>query len=233
MLDAIMFDLDGTLLPMDYDTFSKGYLSLLSETVAKYGYTKESLLGAMWKGVGAMVRNDGSYSNKDVFWKVFAGILGEHVYKDIPKFDEFYSNEFHNAKVYTAPTTLARELVDLAKTNAHKVVLATHPLFPRVAVNARLEWCGLSESDFDHVTDYDNSSFCKPNPKYFTQICEKLGIESSRCLMIGNNMQEDIAASAAAGMSTYLITDCLITDGADIETPEGSFLECISYLKSL
>ena len=233
MLDAIMFDLDGTLLPMVYEEFMHGYLGLLSNAVAKYGYTKERLLGSMWKGVGAMIANDGSRTNKEVFWDVFFGLLGSDSYGDIPKFDEFYSNDFHKAKQYTKPTVLAKTAVDIAKTKANKVVLATNPFFPRVAVASRLEWCGLKESDFDYITDYENSSFCKPNPKYFEQMAEKLSIDLSNSLMVGNNMQEDIAASAAASMKTYLITDCLIDDGEGVDTPSGSFEDFLNFLKNL
>ena len=233
MLDAILFDLDGTLLPMDYEEFTKGYLDLLSDAVAPYGYKKDALLGAMWKGVAAMLKNNGSELNKEVFWRVFFGLLGENSYDDIPVFDEFYTKGFHDAKAFTQPNGLAKELVMAAREKAGKVILATNPFFPRVAVKARLEWCGLSESNFDHITEYENSSFCKPNPKYYIEICEKLGISSNNCMMIGNNMQEDIVASKAVGMSTYLITDCLIDNGEKTETPQGTFEECIEFLKKL
>ncbi len=233
MLDAILFDLDGTLLPMDYEEFTKGYLDLLSDAMASHGYKKEALLGAMWKGVAAMMKNDGKETNKDVFWRVFFGLLGESSYNDIPIFDEFYTKEFHSAKVYTQPNEKARELVEAARAKAGKVILATNPFFPRVAVKARLEWCGLSEDDFDHITEYENSSFCKPNPSYFVEICQKMNIDPTKCMMIGNNMQEDIVASKAVGMSTYLITDCLIDEGDNAETPKGSFDDCIAFVNAI
>ena len=233
MLDAILFDLDGTLLPMDYEVFTKGYLDLLAEAVAPYGYKKDQLLGAMWKGVGAMIKNDGKETNKDVFWRVFFGLLGENSYNDIPKFDEFYSNGFHKAKAFTQPNEMAKALVLAARTKAKKVILATNPFFPRVAVKARLEWCGLSLEDFDYITEYENSSYCKPNPKYYTEICEKLGLRPENCMMIGNNMQEDIVASKLLGMRTYLIEDCLIDDGEKVQTEQGSFAECIAFVNSI
>ena len=55
MLDAILFDLDGTLLPMDNDVFTKGYLSLLSRAIAPHGYEPREMISAMWYGVEAMV----------------------------------------------------------------------------------------------------------------------------------------------------------------------------------
>jgi ribonucleotide monophosphatase NagD (HAD superfamily) len=51
--------------------------------------------------------------------------------------------------------------------------------------------------------------------------------------MIGNNAEEDIAAAQAAGLSTFLLTDCLIAEGELPETPKGSFPELIEFLTAL
>ena len=120
--------------------------------------------------------------------------------------------------------------VALAKKAAKHVVLATNPIFPRVAVESRLEWSGVSADSFALITDYENSSFCKPNPAYFTEILTKLGVDAQNCLMIGNNADEDIAAAQAAGLSTFLLTDCLIASGEIPKTEQGSFGELIAYL---
>ena len=52
MLQAILFDLDGTLLPMDNDYFTKVYFRHLAATAAQWGYTDSGLLvKAVWAGV--------------------------------------------------------------------------------------------------------------------------------------------------------------------------------------
>lgn len=230
---AILFDLDGTLLPMDNDAFTKGYFKLLAKAASVHGYTFETLIPAMWKGVTAMVRNDRSKLNRDAFWDVFAGIFGEEAYTHIPTFDAFYGNEFYKAKDFTAPNPLAAEAVKLAHEKADKVVLATNPLFPEVAIKARLDFIGLKLSDFDLVTTYDNFGSCKPNPLYYNEIAEKIDVDPKNCLMIGNNAEEDIEASQAAGLSTYLVTDCLIANGDLPDTPKGSFAEMVEFLKGI
>ncbi len=230
--DAILFDLDGTLLPMNYETFMKEYFKRLSAAVAPLGYSPETLIPSMWQGVEAMVKNDGTVTNSERFWAVFSKIYGERVYDDIPKFDAFYKGDFHNAVAATSPTPLAREIVTAARRVAGKVILATNPLFPKVAVEARLSWAGLSYADFDLVTDYGNSGYCKPNPVYFTDIAEKTGIRPDRSLMIGNNTLEDARASITAGYSCYLITDCLITDCEMPDCPHGTFPDAITFIMS-
>lgn len=231
--EAILFDMDGTLLPMDNNEFTRGYFGLLTKAVACHGYTKETLIPAMWKGVEAMVRNDGSVSNETCFWTVFAEIFGKEVYDHIPTFDRFYHSEFHAAKAFTQPTELSRKIIGLAKKATNKIVVATNPLFPRCAIDARLSWVNLNSKDFDYVTDYSNSRYCKPNPKYYTEICEKLGVAPNRCLMIGNNTAEDIQAASKAGLSTYLVTDCLICEGEMPSCRSGSLKELAEFLEKL
>lgn len=229
--EAILFDLDGTLLPMDMDTFSKGYLHSLAKEVEKYGYKEETLLPAMWQGVASMVKNDGKRNNHDVFWDTFASVLGRETLHDIPRFDEYYGGKFNEAVKFTSPTPYAKKVFDAAKERADKIILATNPMFPTVAVKVRLEWAGLSYSDFDYATDYVNSSYCKPNPLYFTEIMDKMHLNAKNCLMVGNNADEDAKASMKAGLSSFLLTDCLICDGDMPECPSGDYEALIDYLK--
>lgn len=232
--DAIMFDLDGTLLPMDNDTFVKGYLSLLAKVAEKAGgYDKDIFLKSMWKGVAAMTRNDGSCKNEDVFWKTVAEVLGDSIYEHIPVFDDFYSGEFHKAKQFTGANPLVSQALALAREKAHKVILATNPLFPTVAVHSRMSWVGIEPEDFDWITDYTNSTTCKPNPEYYREICARFDLDPAKCLMIGNNAQEDMEAAAAAGIRGFLITDCLICEGELPDCPQGTFGDMVQFLADL
>ena len=231
---GIFFDLDGTLLPMDNDEFTRGYLHHLAQAMAPLGYREETLIPAMWKGVASMVKGDGSRSNFTAFWEAFSQILGKECYEHIPSFDHFYTTEFHKCAAFTAPApALAQQAVKLAREKASTVVLATNPMFPRVAVEARLGWAGLSADQFHHITDYENSGTCKPNPAYYREIAQKLGLDPEKCLMIGNNAQEDIEAAQAAGLDTFLLEDCLISKGELPNTPRGDFSALITFLSTL
>ncbi len=97
-LKMILFDLDGTLLPMDQDAFVRKYFGLLAAKLAPYGYEKAPFLDAIRSGTEAMIKNDGSASNETVFWNHFTARFGEKARVDIPLFDAFYRNEFAGAK---------------------------------------------------------------------------------------------------------------------------------------
>lgn len=224
MLDTILFDLDGTLLPMNQDAFIKAYFKELCKKCAVLGYAPDQVTQAVWKGTEAMVRNDGTRLNRDRFWDAFAALLGEEVRKAESLLDRFYCEEFHRAKTATSPTPLAGECLGILKSKGYRLVLATNPLFPPAGVRSRMSWAGIRPEDFDWITHYENAHYCKPNPAYFGEILDRIGKTPQDCLMVGNDVEEDTAA-ARLGCQVYLIRDCLENrKGRDIAVyPGGSF----------
>ena len=235
MLQAILFDLDGTLLPMDNDYFVQVYFGHLARTAVRWGYTdSQKLIGAVWDGVREMTVNDGRMTNCEAFWNRFCQKMGSDPAVDIPRFSSFYDHEFRLAKSATHPTLLAVQAVRLARAKAKHVILATNPIFPRNADEVRLSWIGLKTSDFDLVTDYENCVHSKPNPEYYLDIIEQFSLDPSKCLMIGNNVQEDMEAAEEAGMSCFLLKDYMINrDNVRIRWPQGSYEEMLRLLSGL
>lgn len=235
MLQAILFDLDGTLLPMDNDQFTQVYFHHLAATAAQWGYTDSKLLvKAVWAGVESMVKNQGQTSNYDAFWATFGSIMGQESLKDIPKFSTFYDNQFHLARSATFPAPLARDVVEMAHRKADKVILATNPIFPANGDATRLSWIGLKLEDFDLVTDYANSCHSKPNPAYYRDILAQFDLDPAQCLMVGNDVQEDVEASAAAGIPTWLLRDHMINrNNTPVTCPGGSYQELLELLSTL
>ena len=233
-IKAVFFDLDGTLLPMDQDEFVKAYFKLLVKRLAPLGYDGEKLVGALWTGVEAMVRNDGSCKNEEVFWKVFTKIFGEQCLEDIPVFDEFYREEFNQVQKVCGFTEAAKEAVTLVRTLGKRPILATNPIFPAAATDNRIRWAGLSPEMFEHYTTYENASCCKPNPKYYQELLETVGLRPEECLMVGNDVSEDMVAETL-GMKVFLLTDCLINkENRDISRyPQGGFPELLEYLRGI
>ena len=132
-ITTVLFDMDGTLLPMDNDEFTKAYFKLLAAKLIPHGYNAEELVAAVWKGTGAMVRNDGSRSNHDAFWEVFAAALGERVHGDHAVFDEFYRNEFNRAKAVCGYSEYSAKVIKALKQKGRRVVLASNPIVPMEA----------------------------------------------------------------------------------------------------
>ena len=233
-IKAILFDLDGTLLPMDQDLFMKYYFGSLAAKLVPYGYDKDTLVNNVWAGTKAMVMNNGTKTNEEAFWDTFCTLVGKDCRPDMPIFDSFYRNEFAAAKNACQPTPAAKEVIDLIKASGKRLILATNPLFPAVATENRISWAGLSKEDFELFTTYENSSYCKPNSKYYVEILEKTGLKPEECLMVGNNAEEDMIAETL-GMQVFLLTDCLINEkSADISKyPQGGFEELKTFITKL
>ena len=234
MYKAIFFDLDGTLLPMDYDAFIKAYFGELCKVLAPFGISPDKAVNAVWGGTKSMIMNDGAKSNKDRFWESFVECVGGNSDENISAVDPFYSASFHNVRAVTTENPLAREAVEAARKNGRRVILATNPIFPSVAQESRLSWIGLCRADFDLVTDYATDSFCKPNPKYYLSICERMGVRPEECLMVGNDESDDMMGASAAGLDCYLVTDCLIPSDKFKWTGErGTFEQLVQKLRYL
>ncbi len=230
-IKTVMFDLDGTLLPMDQDEFTKAYFRLLAGKLAPKGYDPEQLISGIWAGTAAMVKNDGSCTNEEAFWKKFSAIFGEKVLADKPVFEEFYRVEFQNARDRCGFAPEAAELVKALKAGGYRVLLATNPIFPAIATESRIRWAGLEPEDFELYTTYENSRHSKPNPDYYRDLLSRIGEEAENCLMVGNDATEDMAAETL-GMQVFLLTDCLINrEEKDIsQWPHGSFGALKKYL---
>lgn len=233
-LKAILFDLDGTLLPMDNDEFTKGYFKLLAKKLAPHGYEPQKLIDGIWAGTAAMVKNDGSRTNEEAFWKRFSEDFGERVYADKPVFDEFYSLEFQSAKAICGYDPQAAEAVAKIKKAGLRVVLATNPIFPEYATASRIRWAGLDPADFEFFTHYGNIGYCKPDPEYYREILKRLDVPAEQCLMVGNDTAEDIKAAEKAGLNVFLLTDCLINkENIDITPyPRGGFEQLWEHISN-
>ncbi len=233
MYKAIMFDLDGTLLPMNQEEFTKEYFRLLYKETSSY-LSFEKLCSCIWSGVKAMVKNDGFMINREVFWNDFEMTSGISRKVFEPLCDDFYVDGFKKTKIYTNSNVLAKEAVKLAHQKAGKVILATNPVFPLVAQGTRLSFVDLKVEDFDLVTSYESESFAKPNPKYYFSICERLKIDPKDCLMIGNDENEDMYASSVVGVNTYMVLGSeILSKKHPYNGNRGSFKEMVEMLGDL
>ena len=210
MYKNYLFDLDGTLLPMDMQKFVKLYFgSLCQRFVPVLKVEPDALVNAVWKGTNAMGTNDNKMLNKDLFWQVASDELKMDLNPYIEQFDDYYANEFVAAKQATDVTPFAKKSIEHIKNNGGRLIAATNPIFPKVATYRRLQWAGLDPQDFEFVTVYENSGYCKPNLKYYEMICDKCNILPEESIMVGNDVDEDLC-SAQLGFDTYLVTDCII-----------------------
>lgn len=233
-MNTILFDLDGTLLPLNNDDFEKVYFYALGKKFEFLGFDKETLIKAVWAGTIAMLKNHGTQFNEETFWTTFTSITKITKEKIEKEFEAFYLSDFILVKSITSPTPYAKKIIDILKSKGYTLVLATNPVFPKVATYQRVKWAGLEVSDFSYITTYENSSFCKPSLEYYQEVLEKINKKPGDCMMIGNNVTEDMVISKL-GIKAFLLTENLINqENSDINRfRHGGWNELINLVDEL
>ncbi|MBC7115629.1 MAG: HAD family hydrolase [Pseudothermotoga sp.] len=185
-MKALLLDYDGTLALVDEEQFAEEYFFLLNLfMVDRYKVALDHF--EILDCVARITRcADGTTNNYDRFLKCLSDKFSKFDWKGV--FESFYaSEEFDKLRKLVKPNEKTIELLRRAKESGLLVVLATNPIFPKSATEKRLRWIGLSLSDFNHATFMENSHFCKPDPRYFLEICKVISVEPKDCLMVGDD----------------------------------------------
>ena len=206
MIKAILFDLDGTLLPNDEELFGKLYFSAFSRKMAEYGYDPKLFLEGMQEGAKAMILNNGEETNETVFKREFNKVNNRDVNKDEDIINDFYNNEYKECYPALGKDEYAVEALKECKRKGLKVILASNPLFPRIAYLNRAIYNNLLEEYFDEITSYDLYHYAKPNPKYYQEILDRNNLKPDEVIMFGDSLKQDIIPASSIGIKAYQIS---------------------------
>lgn len=230
---AIFFDLDGTLLNLDMDSFLEEYFGGIGSFVAKRGYEPKLFIKAIGAGVHSMINEQGCY-NIDRFWNAFVALTGLSQEEIEPLLLEYYETDFNAIGRNIVPREESRIILQTLKEKGYPLYLTTMPLFPRIAVEKRLAWAGCSPDYFERITTYDNSTSAKPHVSYYQENIDLCGFAPGEVLMVGNNTKEDLAC-LEIGMDAYLVTDYILDPiQFDLETVKhGTLKEFLSFVENL
>jgi len=231
MYDAILFDLDGTLLGLDNDHFVNLYFKALGQKLSPW-YPEGEIIPLIVQATEAMMKARGDRGLLcDVFREAYDRQSTVPFASLEPVYDEFYRTEFDQVRTISRPLPLARKVLEQAAAITPRIALATIPIFPRVAIDARLNWGRLSDFPFALITSFENMHTSKPNPNYFLEVAHRLNVAPSSCLMVGNDYRDDMAA-VAAGMETYMVLDYALNSHLARHTPTytGSLADLHDFL---
>ena len=210
--DTLFFDLDGTLLPLNMNAFVAQYMEILKKLDIKTSIGKHLSGYRLKRAFQYMLSPDHpDLSNEDAFFDYIQTKCKISRSRLEPLFDLFYGEYFDDLEVHAAREPMVREIVDIVKHKGYRLVLATNPIFPRIATEKRMRWAGLDEKDFVYITTFDNSRYSKPHLGYYQDVLDNLKLSAEQCIMIGNNVFEDLCA-LSLGFDAFLLTDYLIGD---------------------
>lgn len=204
-MNTFLFDLDGTLLSLDMNKFEEIYFDAVKKSFPE----KEDIITDLLLSTKTMIMNKERITNKEVFMNDFSKRTGMQPDYFMEKFNILYATQFDRIQEAIVHERPLNETVKLLKKKGYRLVLATNPLFLVEATRKRILWAGLDIEDFDHITTLEKSHYFKPHLEYYEEILENIGARPDECIMVGNDVSEDLVAKKL-GMKTYLITDHML-----------------------
>ncbi|HPI74196.1 MAG TPA: HAD family hydrolase [bacterium] len=234
MYQAILFDLDGTLLGLNNTKFLKVYLQAMAPRIAPY-FNGHDFSQPILAGTEAMMQSQGRHASlRDLFIETFDRHSPVPFAELETAFNEFYEHEFNQVRSIATRLPHSLPVLQAAARHTDKIALATIPLFPAIAIEQRCRWAGIESFPFALITSFENMRYSKPNPEYYREIAHHLAVPADECLMIGNDHIDDLSA-AAVGMETFLVLDDELNAGKSRYAPtySGYLADLTTFLENL
>jgi FMN phosphatase YigB (HAD superfamily) len=229
----LLMDLDGTLLGNNTDQFIREYFKLFGQFFSSL-FPQEKVLHELKSGTAKMISNaDPQKTLEKVFDDSFFPALSLTKDQLKPQINRFYAEAFPQLKKFTELRPEAVQLVEFALKRHYDIIIATNPLFPRTAIEQRLQWAGLpvDRYPFKLITTYETFHFAKPNPAYYAEILCDLGWPGTPIVMAGNDPEMDIIPARTVGMMTYLVTELGDQPSNPVSDRAGSLKEMPEWLE--
>lgn len=189
----IFVDYDGTLVKNSEEKFMKTYFSILSRKVK---LPVEKIFNLVMDSIYEITKiEDPSKNLFERFLESISKKTGKSKDYWYNIFLDFYKNEFDELRKIIK---VNKKLTNFIKNSNYKFIFASNPLFPEIAVKKRIDFANLSPENFFYIATMENSHYAKPNPKFFAEILEKIGVAADKCLMIGDT--ENDKASEKVGI---------------------------------
>ena len=227
MIEAVIFDFDGTLVDFkDSDIACLKHLLLKSgaKVNPKSSFIDRAVLHIMnFHELVDSGKVDPLTLHQYRLSRTFRdfGIEWKEAYVD-----EYKVHLLENTNPYPGVIKLLSELDDSVKlgilTNAYDSVMQ----------KKRIRAAGLIDY-FQCIQISGEEKYAKPNPKAFSLICNRLGIRPDKCVFIGNSPKYDIDGARRTEMKTVLIQKEIANLQVKPDYVVRSVLELAPILKKL
>jgi putative hydrolase of the HAD superfamily len=220
MIQACLFDLDGTLLDRDqsilrfayaqYERFSSRLRHIPRETYVRR-FVELDQRGYVWKD------------------KVYQTLREELQIRDASQEELLtdYLTRFHE---HCIPFPHLQETLAALQKSGIGLALVTNGrgAFQQATIQA----LGI-DAYFDLILISEWEGVSKPNPQIFQRACERLSVEASACVFVGDHPANDVAAARAAGMKAVWKRDLHVDPPAEADGVIDNLQELLQLLQQL
>ena len=214
MLKAVAFDLDDTLLSINLSAFVAILMKDEAALLADIGRRNSLAMLAVWGGAMLDLNNNTRPATDNRTNQAFFNERIE-ARSGVPLDDPVIADAFtcyerevlprrNDGIVAARPATGAHEAIEAVLGRGLRVVLLTNPTFSAACVETRLAWGALTDVPFELVTTWDVSTRVKPSPVYYLESLERLGLEPTEVLMVGNDPKRDFPTPDCGIQTAYV-----------------------------
>ncbi|MGW7679515.1 HAD family hydrolase [Kribbella sp. NPDC054772] len=198
-MKAIVFDLDNTL----FDHSGAAELGLRS-WLTDLGVLPTEALVAEWFVIeedcfGRFLAGELTHQGqRRCRLQAFLPLLGREVPETDAELDEIFEGYLKNYLNNWIAYPDARPALEVAKGNGWRIGILTNGSTRQQ--NLKLQAIGLADL-VDAVCCSEELGASKPDPSVYLRTCEALGAQPAETLMIGDNLELDVIAAQAAGLT--------------------------------
>ena len=202
-IDTLLFDLDETLIQIN--RFGLELRFIFSSMRRMHSIIPVwKFYSVFWKSVKKSKTHGTDKTNHEVLVEALAS-YSKKSFEEVDRIiQKNLHDDFKKLKNHFTPVPGAKETLLLAHKLGYRVIIATNPSIPLCTVKLRLKWAGLEDFPFEYITNSEVMTRCKPDPAFYSELLDRLALDSKKCLMVGNDIEKDLAAKKI-GILTYIL----------------------------
>lgn len=213
-----IFDLYGTLVDIHTDEEKTAFWRHMSLFFGYQGavYDAALLQRRYLELVAAMERESAHSAEKHYAHESYPEIPLEKVFQVLYEEKGVCAGEellLHTGQMFRALSTEyvrlyanGKELLTALKAAGRGVYLLSNA--QRIFTEYELKYLGIYDL-FDGILISSEEGCKKPDVRFFELLTSRFGLDKKECLMIGNDLETDIAGAAAAGMDSLYIPSAI------------------------
>jgi len=203
LIQAILFDLEGTLINVDTAAFMRNYLGILAPRFAHL-LSPDKFSKQLLKSM-EVTRSDPKpgQTNMQTFYDDFSKATGQSVLTLQPIFEEFYEFDYPALKCLVQAIPQGAKVVEYAIQQGFLTAVASNSILPLNAMQEHISWAGLTPEHFKIIPSLDIFHFLKPQLGFFKEVAEKLGVKPDNCLLVSGHPQDLVCREL--GMKTFFV----------------------------
>ncbi|MHB8076978.1 HAD family hydrolase [Desulfosporosinus fructosivorans] len=203
MIQAILFDLEETLINIDTVAFMRNYLGILAPRFAHL-LSPDKFSKQFTKSL-EVTRSEPKpgQTNIQTFYDDFSKATGQSIQTLQPIFEEFYESDFPALRCLVQAIPQGVKVVEYAIQQGFLTAVASNAILPLNAMQEHISWAGLTPEHFKIIPALDNFHFFKPQLGFFREVAESLGVKPDNCLIVSGHTQDLVCREL--GMKTFFV----------------------------